>query len=122
MVLVDAPCSGLGTMRRNPDIKLHLTRDRLREFPQIQLPLLATYSRLVAKGGRLVYSTCTLNPDENEKVVYRFTAEHPEFTIVDASGLMPDLPGGMFRGPFFHPMPGADRSGFFSAIMRKDGG
>jgi 16S rRNA (cytosine967-C5)-methyltransferase len=121
MVLVDGPCSGLGTMRRNPDIKLHLTQEQFRRFPDIQLPLLRTYSRLVAKSGRLVYSTCTLNPDENEKLIYRFNAEHPEFKIVPAKDLIPDLPRDLFRGPFFYPMPSEERSGFFAAIMKRNG-
>jgi 16S rRNA (cytosine967-C5)-methyltransferase len=119
MVLVDGPCSGLGTMRRNPDIKLHLTQEKLREFPSIQMPIVESYSRLVSKGGRLVYSTCTLNPEENEKIVYRFTSKHPEFSILPARSLIPDLPKEMFRGQFFYPMPSEDHSGFFAAIMKR---
>jgi 16S rRNA (cytosine967-C5)-methyltransferase len=119
VVLVDAPCSGLGTLRRNPDIKLHLNRDQIIAFPALQLSLLKVYSRMVKAGGRLVYSTCTLNRAENEGVVNSFLSEAKGFELKDAQNLAPSLPKDLFRGPFFQPLPSEDRSGFFAAILLK---
>jgi len=119
VVLVDAPCSGLGTLRRNPDIKLHLDREQVSKFPMIQLDLLRTYSNLVRPGGRLIYSTCTLNRSENEGVVNSFLSEAKGFELKDAHDLMPDLPKDLFRGPFFQILPADDRSGFYAAFMIK---
>ncbi len=119
VVLVDAPCSGLGTLRRNPDIKLHLDREALSRFPPLQLDLLRTYSQLVGPGGRLVYSTCTLNRAENEGVVNSFLSEANAFELKDAHDLAPGLPKDLFRGPFFRPLPTDERSGFFAAVMLK---
>jgi 16S rRNA (cytosine967-C5)-methyltransferase len=119
VVLVDAPCSGLGTLRRNPDIKLHLDREQVSKFPMVQLDLLRTYSKMVRPGGRLVYSTCTLNRSENEGVVNSFLSESKGFELKDAHNLLPDLPKDLFRGPFFQPLPADDRSGFYAAFMMK---
>ncbi|MBN1390662.1 MAG: RsmB/NOP family class I SAM-dependent RNA methyltransferase [Candidatus Thermoplasmatota archaeon] len=120
VVLVDAPCSGLGTMRRNPDIRLHLTEEKMRELPDIQSDLLRGYSRLVRRGGRLVYSTCSVDPAENEEVVNGFLERNEDFRLTPARDLGPHLPEELFRGLFFHPMPGEDRSGFFEAVMERD--
>ena len=81
-VLVDAPCSGLGTLRRNPEARWRLTRATVDSFPARQLALLVTYAPLVAVGGRLIYATCTVARAENEKVVERFLAERDDFVPV----------------------------------------
>ena len=81
-VLCDAPCSGLGVIGKKPDIK-YKSLDSIRALPGIQYDILCGASMYVRPGGTLVYSTCTLNPDENEKIVSRFLTEHPEFTAVD---------------------------------------
>lgn len=78
-VLVDAPCSGLGTLRRNPDLKWRQTPESVREMTLKQASILASASRLVKVGGHLVYATCSLIPDENEAIVDAFLAAHPEF-------------------------------------------
>lgn len=78
-VLVDAPCSGLGTLRRNPDLKWRQTPGAIAELQQKQNAILASASRLVKPGGRLVYATCSLLQAENEDVAQAFTASHPEF-------------------------------------------
>ncbi len=78
-VLCDVPCSGLGVLRRKPDIR-YKTPDTFADLPTIQRDILANSSRYVKAGGLLVYSTCTLNPAENEQVVELFLREHPEFT------------------------------------------
>lgn len=79
-VLVDAPCSGLGIIRRKPDIKWN--KDDISELPKIQYKILKSASRYLKKGGELVYSTCTLNPLENEGVILKFINENPEFELV----------------------------------------
>jgi len=81
-VLVDAPCSGLGTLRRNPEARWRLEPRTVDAFPAQQLSLMVTYAPLVAPGGRLVYATCTLLRQENESVVERFLAERPDFVLM----------------------------------------
>jgi len=88
-VLVDAPCSGLGTLRRDPDIKWRRTERELPELAARQRLLLARAAAAVAPGGRLVYATCSSEPEENEQVVDAFLADHGEFAPVD---LHRDLP------------------------------
>lgn len=80
-VFVDAPCSGLGLMRRKPDIKYTKMQDSLLQLHYIQCEILDAVASLVKKGGRLVYSTCTLAQEENEKTVAYFLEKHPEFEI-----------------------------------------
>jgi 16S rRNA (cytosine967-C5)-methyltransferase len=77
-VLVDAPCSGLGTLRRNPDARWRLRPDSLARLAEVQRAILAHVAPLLRPGGTLVYSTCTLAPEENEAVVDSFLAERPE--------------------------------------------
>lgn len=80
-VLVDAPCSGLGTLRRNPDLKWRQTPQTVVELTTKQAAILAAAARLVKPGGRLVYATCSLLPEENEAIVAAFLAVHPEFRL-----------------------------------------
>jgi 16S rRNA (cytosine967-C5)-methyltransferase len=79
LVLVDAPCSGLGALRRNPDARWRLNQDEVDTFPPRQLEILQRYARLVKKGGRLVYATCSINRQENQDVRARFLAGAPDF-------------------------------------------
>jgi len=87
-VLVDAPCSGLGTLRRNPDLKWRQREEDLAELTAKQRAILAAASVLVKPGGRLVYATCSLLPEENEAVVEAFLAAHPEFERQSAAMLL----------------------------------
>jgi 16S rRNA (cytosine967-C5)-methyltransferase len=82
-VLVDAPCSGVGTSRRNPGDKLHITDNDVRTFARTQRRVLDRYSSLVRPGGRLLYATCTLLREENEEVVRTFLKRHPDFAVAD---------------------------------------
>ncbi|MGH9410560.1 MAG: 16S rRNA (cytosine(967)-C(5))-methyltransferase RsmB [Vicinamibacterales bacterium] len=105
-VLVDAPCSGLGTIRRDPDIRWRRTPDELAGLAAAQTTMLTEAATAVQSGGRLVYSTCSSEPEENEEVVAAFLAAHPEFRaaapatfesgprseLLDASGAMRTLP------------------------------
>ncbi|WP_290868081.1 RsmB/NOP family class I SAM-dependent RNA methyltransferase [Aquabacterium sp.] len=83
-VLVDAPCSGLGTLRRNPDLKWRQSPKAIEELQAKQTAILESASRLLKPGGRLVYATCSLMPAENEVIADAFTAAHPDFVQLDA--------------------------------------
>lgn len=79
LVLVDAPCTGWGVLRRNPDIKWRQDEETLARMPEIQIRLLDAYSELVAPGGRLVFGVCTFRPEETTSIVERFLESHPDF-------------------------------------------
>ena len=81
-VLLDAPCSGLGTLRRDPDIKWRRTEDELAGLAQGQIGMLEHAAAVVAEGGRLIYSTCSSEPEENDVVIKAFLERHPEFHVV----------------------------------------
>ena len=87
-VLVDAPCSGLGTLRRNPDLKWRQSPQAVHELRDKQLAILRSAARLLKPGGRLVYATCSLLPAENEDVVVAFQAEMPDWQPLNANGLL----------------------------------
>jgi 16S rRNA (cytosine967-C5)-methyltransferase len=78
-VLVDAPCSGLGTLRRDPDIKWRRQESDLRRFAEMELEMLRHAAEAVRPGGRLIYATCSSEPEENDEVVARFLAARPAF-------------------------------------------
>ncbi len=90
-VLVDAPCSGLGTLRRNPDLKWRQSPGTVHEFALKQAAILHSAARLVKSGGRLVYATCSMLPEENEAIAQAFCAGHPEFAAQDAAALLAQL-------------------------------
>src|SRR5450432_2819761 len=122
-VLVDAPCSGLGTLRRNPEARWRMGKTTVAAFPPRQLGLLVTYAPLVAVGGRLIYATCTLLGDENEQVVTRFLAERSDFVPIPVKEIWgraraDDL--GQADDGFLRLAPSVhDTDGFFAAIMRR---
>jgi 16S rRNA (cytosine967-C5)-methyltransferase len=87
-VLVDAPCSGLGTLRRNPDLKWRQTPESIAELVVKQAAILASASRLLKVGGRLVYATCSILDEENEAIVAAFLATHPHFKKLSAHDLL----------------------------------
>jgi 16S rRNA (cytosine967-C5)-methyltransferase len=87
-VLVDAPCSGLGTLRRNPDLKWRQTPETVRELTAKQAAILAAAARLVKPGGRLVYATCSMLPEENQGIVDAFVAAHPDFERTSATDIL----------------------------------
>jgi 16S rRNA (cytosine967-C5)-methyltransferase len=120
-VLVDAPCSGLGTLRRNPEARWRLTRATVETFPARQVALLVTYAPLVAVGGRLIYATCTVARSENDLVIERFLAERDDFVPVPVKEIWgreraEKLGDGMTLrlSPNRH-----DTDGFFAAVMRR---
>ena len=99
IVLVDAPCSGLGVLRRNPDIKWRLDQETLERLPELQLRLLNTYGDLVKPEGRLVYGVCTFRKDETSRIVERFLEEAP-FTSEGGGFLGPHESDGFFFWSF----------------------
>ncbi len=119
-VLVDAPCTGTGTWRRNPDARGRLTETDLAELVPKQAAILGAASRLVRKGGRLVYATCSLLIEENEAQVRGFLAAHPDFTVVPlASAWTLDVPC-PGDGPFLSLTPrGHGTDGFFGAVLER---
>lgn len=115
-VLVDAPCSGTGTLRANPEIKWRLTPDDIVRLSDLQLRLLKRASSAVAIGGRLVYSTCSLEDEENEEVVRRFLDEIDSFDVLE-----PNAPKSLITGEkFVRTYPHRDRTdGFFAAVLER---
>lgn len=113
-VLLDAPCTGTGTLRRNPEIKWRLRPEKIAEMAALQGRILARSAVLVAAGGRLVYSTCSLEEEENEAVVNAFLAEQGEFRLA------PEQIPPALRTPagFARTWPHRDNcDGFFAAVM-----
>ena len=90
-VLVDAPCSGLGTLRRNPDLKWRQSPKSVDELTSKQAAILQSASRLVKSGGRLVYATCSVLPAENEAIAEAFSAANPDFELQDVKSLLEGL-------------------------------
>ena len=90
-VLVDAPCSGLGTLRRNPDLKWRQSPGDVQELVAKQQAILQSAARLLKPGGRLVYATCSVLPEENEQVAQAFGAAHLDFEPTDAAELLAGL-------------------------------
>jgi 16S rRNA (cytosine967-C5)-methyltransferase len=118
-VLVDAPCSGLGTIRRDPDIRWRRAEADLPALAREQFVLLCRAARVVKPGGRLVYATCSSEPEENEQIVDAFLGAMPEFALVDLRGEGEALPTptldarGMLRTlPFEHGL-----EAFFAAAL-----
>lgn len=90
-VLVDAPCSGLGTLRRNPDLKWRQSPQSVQELTQKQAQILASAARLLKPGGRLVYATCSVLPQENEDIAQAFTQAHPQFEPLSVAEVLQGL-------------------------------
>ncbi len=118
-VLVDAPCTGTGTWRRNPDARLRLKPDDLAELVPKQAAILDEAARLVRKSGRLVYATCSLLTEENEAQVTGFLARNPAFRLrplTESAALHAALAG----GDFLQLTPrGHDTDGFFAAVLER---
>ncbi|MGD9786600.1 MAG: RsmB/NOP family class I SAM-dependent RNA methyltransferase [Sulfuricellaceae bacterium] len=119
-VLVDAPCSGLGTLRRNPDLKWRQTPESVTELTAKQAAILASAARLVKNGGRLVYATCSLLREENEGIVEAFLAAHPDFRLASAAQALAEARVALDTGDYLKLQPqthGTD--GFFAAVMER---
>ncbi|MFZ6863682.1 RsmB/NOP family class I SAM-dependent RNA methyltransferase [Undibacterium sp. Ji67W] len=120
-VLVDAPCSGLGTLRRNPDVKWRQKPEGVAELNVKQASILASASRMVKPGGRLVYATCSILDEENEDIVNAFLAEHADFTLVPASKVLAEQKVELEMGDFLKLYPHIHQTdGFFAAILERN--
>jgi 16S rRNA (cytosine967-C5)-methyltransferase len=120
-VLVDAPCTGLGTLRRNPDLKTRQTVESIAELNAKQRSILAAAAALVKPGGRLVYGTCSLLAEENEDIVGEFLAAHADFALVPAGEVLKrqgvEVAG---MGDYLRLQPHVhDTDGFFAAVMER---
>jgi 16S rRNA (cytosine967-C5)-methyltransferase len=123
-ILLDAPCSGTGTLSRNPEIKWRLKPSDFARLAAVQTAMLRNALALLAPGGRLVYATCSLEPEENEEVAELVLRETPDCRLLAASELSREFPAlaslfdarGYFRTrPDVHPM-----DGFFAAVIAKE--
>lgn len=103
-VLIDAPCSGLGVIKRNPDSKWKLQPEFLDKIRNTQAEILDSYSNMVKNGGKLVYATCSILPSENEEQVEKFLKNHPEFKLIEDKKVSPVETG---------------FDGFYMALMEK---
>lgn len=119
-ILVDAPCSGFGTLRSHPEIKWQRDESDIRRLSRLQATILSQVASLLKRGGILVYSTCTLIREENEQVVQKFLALHKEFELQDAASFLPVSAKHMVHDAYFLALPHRDNTdGFFAARMRK---
>jgi 16S rRNA (cytosine967-C5)-methyltransferase len=119
-VLVDAPCSGLGTLRRNPDLKFRQSPTSVDELNVKQTAILAAAAKLLKVGGRLVYATCSLLPQENQEIVAAFLAAHPNFTLLPTGEVLKQQKIPLEMGDYLQLLPqvhGTD--GFFAAVLER---
>ena len=120
-VLIDAPCSGFGTLRRHPDIRWNKTLKQVHALSERQYNLLKNAAQHIKPGGVLVYSTCSIEPIENEEVVQRFLTDFPMYTVENAKDFLPDiLPSVITPQGFVQTLPhehGVD--GAFAARLRR---
>jgi len=134
LILCDAPCSGTGTLARNPEIKLRLVLEDLQRQQQRQIAILRSAYRVLAPGGRLVYSTCSLEPEENAAVIETFLQEEPSAQLLDIRERLNAMlaegalhPAGAerlcehaIRGSYLQTLPGVlPCDGFFAAILTR---
>jgi 16S rRNA (cytosine967-C5)-methyltransferase len=129
-VLVDVPCSGTGTLAHNPEIKWRLKPDDLCDLQARQAAILRSAIQQLAPGGRLVYSTCSLEKEENEDVVEAVLSSHKWFRLFDCRERLEELTtegelvwkdiDSLTRGPYLRTIPGVHPcDGFFAAILEK---
>ncbi len=120
-VLVDAPCSGLGTLRRNPDLKFRQSPESVAELAAKQASIVRAAARLLKVGGRLVYATCSILPEENEAIVEGLVAEGG-FALQAVSEILAQHKIPLDTGPMLKLSPAIHRTdGFFAAVLRKTG-
>lgn len=119
-VLVDAPCSGMGTLRRNPDLKWRQKPNDVEELNALQSSILQSAAKLVKAGGRLIYATCSLLKEENELMAEAFLAAHPEFSLVNAAALLQQQKIDLDTGEYLRLLPNVHKTdGFFAAVFEK---
>jgi 16S rRNA (cytosine967-C5)-methyltransferase len=129
-ILADVPCSGTGTLARNPEIKWRLQKEDLLDLQSRQVAILKSALRQLAIGGRLIYSTCSLEPEENETVVEAALEGRAEFKIADLNAELQHLResgemcweniASLLAGPYLRTIPGVHPcDGFFAALIER---
>jgi 16S rRNA (cytosine967-C5)-methyltransferase len=119
-VLVDAPCSGLGTLRRSPDLKFRQSPGSIAEFTRQQAAILVSASRLLKKAGRLVYATCSFLPEENQHIVQAFLAAHPDFVLRPAGEVLKQQKIPLHALDYLELRPHINNTdGFFAAVLER---
>ena len=119
-ILVDAPCSGLGVIRRNPEGKWSRSAADLLQLARTQVSILENLCKYLEKGGALLYATCSTTVQENEYVVDTFLREHPEYAVEDLRTLFPAFAPLFTERGFFRSWPHRDgMDGFFAARLKK---
>lgn len=119
-VLVDAPCSGLGTLRRNPDLRFRQSPKSLLELQQKQTSILQSAAKLVKTNGRLVYATCSILQQENQEIIEAFLSTHPEFSLQNAAEILhaQRIDIALPSAPYLQLMPHTHQTdGFFAAVL-----
>ncbi|HEV7855803.1 MAG TPA: RsmB/NOP family class I SAM-dependent RNA methyltransferase [Herminiimonas sp.] len=120
-VLVDAPCSGLGTLRRNPDVKWRQSPQSIVELNEKQASILSGAARLVKAGGRLVYATCSILDEENEAIVEQFLASHEDFTLEPMSEILAEQKIDLQMEKYLKLSPLQHQTdGFFAAVLTRN--
>ena len=123
-VLVDAPCSGLGTLRRNPDLKFRQSPRSIERAKCKQVAILSSSSNLLKPGGRLVYATCSFLPEENQEIIEGFLASHTQFTLLNCAEIFAQQKIPLDTGKFIQLLPSVHGTdSFFAAsleLVRKD--
>lgn len=113
-ILLDAPCSGSGVIRRHPDISWLRSEEDLKRLPKTQMHLLTTLWKTLKSGGRLLYTTCSLQPRENQQLIEQFLAMHSNASLADVN-----IPNTQDTGFGLLRLPDADGDGFFYALLNK---
>lgn len=119
-VLVDAPCSGLGTLRRNPDLKWRQSPQSVAELAAKQAAILGSAATLLKPGGRLVFATCSILAEENDAVVAGFLASRPDFQLIDCQQVLDESRIALESGRFLQLRPQThETDGFFAAVLER---
>jgi 16S rRNA (cytosine967-C5)-methyltransferase len=119
-ILADVPCSGFGTLRRNPDLKWRRGEVAIKRVSELQFSILRNLSKYVGEGGLLIYSTCTVFREENENVVEKFLEVHPEFQLDRMDNFLPEKCQPLIHGSYFKTFPPkSEMDGFFVARLIK---
>ena len=122
-ILIDAPCSGTGVIRRHPDIRWNRQLRDIAALQKTQLSLLETAAPLLAPGGILVYATCSLEPEENHQLISLFLASHPEFSLSSCREFLPTAAADLVDNcGCFAPLPAEEIEGFFAARLTRNSG
>jgi 16S rRNA (cytosine967-C5)-methyltransferase len=117
-ILIDAPCTGTGVIRKHPDIRWNRQPEDFAASQEQQLELLRTAAALVKPGGVLVYATCSLEPEENQQVIEQFLNSVDAFELTDCRDFLPESAASLVDAKgFFAPLPTEEIEGFFAARL-----